>query len=85
MMVYQIDLTNRAEKELKTLDKLFKEKVSLTIDLLASNPFLGEKMGGEFRGCYRVKIPPLRIIYILDIPNRKIMVIAIRHRQGAYK
>lgn len=84
-MVYQVRLTNRAEKELKRLDKIYREKAAITIDILTANPFMGEKMAGEFRGSYRVKIPPIRIIYMLDISHKVIIVTAIRHRQGAYK
>lgn len=81
----QVELTSRAKKDLKKLDKLYREKASITIDVLASNPFMGEKMEGEFRGQYRIKIPPIRIIYLIDQKNKIITVTAVGHRQGIYK
>lgn len=83
--MYQIKLLNRAEKDLKKLDKIYLSKVSKAVDILALNPFLGEKMSGEFEGSYRIKIPPVRVIYTPDLKNKIIWVRAIGQRQGIYK
>lgn len=83
--MYQINLSNPARKELKKLDKSFQEKVIYSLRILKEKPFFGEKMSGEFQGSYRMKIPPVRIIYTPDLKNKIIWVRAIRHRQNAYK
>jgi len=83
--MYQVNLLNQAKKDLKKLDKRFQGKIILSLRLLRSNPFLGEKMSGEFYGSYRIKIPPIRIIYTPDLKNKTIWVRAIAYRQGAYK
>lgn len=82
--MYQVRLTNQAKKDLKRLAKVYFSKVSRILDNLATNPFLGGKMADEFKGHYRIKIPPLRIIYEADFKNKIIWVKAIRHRQGVY-
>jgi len=83
--MYLIFLENRAKKELKKLDKRFKLKASDFIDKLQFNPFLGEKMSGEYDGSYRIKIPPLRIIYFPDFKNKIIRIRAIGFRGDIYK
>lgn len=83
--MYQVKLSNRAEKELKKLASNYLLKVKGIIDLLKVNPFLGEKMSGEFQGWYRIKIPPIRIIYSTDFKNKIVMVRAIGHRGDIYK
>ena len=83
--MFQIKLNNRATKELRRLDKRYFLKVSTFIDLLKENPLLGEKMAGEFQGSYRIKIPPLRIIYTPDFKNKIIWIKAIGFRGGIYK
>lgn len=83
--MFQVRLTNRSEKDLKKLDKRFLPKVTQILNLLKNNPLLGEKMSGEYLGFYRVKIPPLRIIYSADMENKIIWIRAIKQRQGAYK
>lgn len=83
--MYQINLSNSARKGLKKLDKRFQEKVILSLRLLKTNPFLGEKMTGDFQDSYRIKFYPIRIIYSVDLKNKIITVRAIGHRQGIYK
>lgn len=83
--MYLVFLENRAKKELRKLDKNIQEKILKNLHLLENNPFLGSKMHGEFKGYYRVKIPPLRIIYLPDIKNKLIKVRAIGFRGDIYK
>lgn len=82
--MYQIKVNKRAEKDLKKLSTVYKQKAVRSLNLLASNPLLGDKMSGEFLGSYRIKIPPIRIIYQADHQNKIIQVRAIGHRQGVY-
>lgn len=83
--MYQVFLNSRAEKELKKLDRRFQQKAISVLKLLKSNPLLGEKMAGEFQGSYRIKIPPLRIIYTPDFKNKIIWIRAIGFRGGIYR
>lgn len=83
--MFQVILANQAKKDLKRLDAVFKEKVIKNLKMLKENPFLGQKMAGQFEGSYRIKIPPIRIIYTPDIENKIIFVRAIGFRGGVYK
>lgn len=77
--MYQVKLSKRAEKEFKKLASNYKPRVIGIMDLLSVNPFLGEKMSGEFQGWYRVKIPPIRVIYTTDFQNKIIIIRALAH------
>ena len=83
--MYQINLSNQARKSLRKLDGRFRKKFLLMLQLLRDNPLLGEKMTGVFEGSYRIKIPPVRIIYAIDMKNKIIWVRAIGHRGDVYK
>jgi len=83
--MYQVVLPKQVEKDLKKLDKVYLVKVSKCLDLLENDPFLGEKMAGVFQGFYRIKIPPLRIIYTLNLKSKIIWIRAIGFRGGVYK
>ena len=83
--MYRINLSNQARKSLKKLDKRFQKKFLLVLQLLQDNPLLGEKMTGVFEGSYRIRIPPIRIIYAADMNNKIIWVRAIGHRGDIYK
>ena len=82
--MYQVNLSNQAKKGLRRLDSRFRKKVIASLLLLKTNPLMGEKMGGEFLGAYRIKIPPARIIYMPDFKKKIILVKVIGHRQGVY-
>lgn len=83
--MHQVILHREAKKDLKKLESRFRDKVFLMLYCLKSNPFVGEKMAGDFQGSYRIKIPPLRIIYTPDLKNKIIWVKAIGFRGGIYK
>jgi len=83
--MYLVFLENRAKKVLRKVDKNIQKRILKNLHLLESNPFLGSKMHGEFQGYYRVKIPPLRIIYLPDIKNKIIKIRVIGFRGDIYK
>lgn len=83
--MYRVNLLNSAKKDLKRLDRKFQQKTISTLHLLEKNPFLGDKMAGIFEGWYRVKIPPLRIVYTPDTKNKIIWVRAIGFRGNVYR
>lgn len=83
--MYLVVLEKHAQKTLKKLPKIYLKKVVQQLDALALNPFLGQKMAGQFQGSYRIKIPPIRIIYTPDTKNKIIFIRAIGFRGGVYK
>lgn len=83
--MYQVNLLASAKKDLKRLDKRFQRKVIFVLGLLKANPFLGVKMTGQLKGWYKIKIPPLRIVYTPDFKNKIIWVRAIGLRGSIYK
>ncbi len=83
--MYRVNLLNSAKKDLKRLDRKFQQKTVFTLHLLEKNPFLGDKMSGIFEGWYRVKIPPLRIVYTPDTKNKIVWIRAVGSRSKVYK
>jgi len=83
--MYQVILHREVKKDLRKLDKRFREKIFFILSLLKNNPFLGEKMAGEFSGSYRIKIPPLRIIYTPDLKRKIIWIRTLGFRGRVYK
>ncbi len=46
---------------------------------------MGVKLKGELLGQYKIKIPPYRIIYKIYHTHLIILILKVKHRQGAYK
>ena len=82
---YKIFLARKAAKDLKSLGTIYQPRVLKVIEELASNPMMGVKLKGQLEGLYKVKIPPIRVIYKLDVPNKIVLIVTIGHRQGFYK
>ncbi|MGB9681220.1 MAG: type II toxin-antitoxin system RelE family toxin [Minisyncoccia bacterium] len=83
--MYQVVLLNSAKKDLKKLDKKFQKKAIVFLRMLKTDPLLGVKLSGELQGFYKIKIPPLRIVYTPDFEKKIIWVKAIGFRGGVYR
>ena len=83
-MVYKVRLTRKASKQLEKLGVQYRAKTVKALDELEHTPLLGIKLKGPLNGLYKVKIPPIRIIYQIDTKTKVIIVVAIGHRQGIY-
>lgn len=69
---------------LKLPEKIQSKILKITFEL-AINPLLGEKLQGELKGKYKIKIPPYRIIYEIFHDHLLILVLKVSHRQASYK
>ena len=74
-----------AKKQYQRLPRREQLKIKKKIALLERDQLTGKKLGGELAGQYTLRAWPYRIIYTLEKKNRKIWVLSIAHRQGAYK
>lgn len=84
-MPYEIALTRNFLKELKRLPKDVKGKVLRAVDEIAANPFLGVKLHGELEGRWRWRIGKYRIIYIIDEPQKRIILLDVGLRKFIYE
>lgn len=83
--IYKITFTKNAQKQYNKLPNTVKPKVARAIANLSINPLKGKKLGGELNGFRSLRAWPYRIIYRINIIDRRIDVSDILHRQGAYK
>ncbi len=83
--MYQVLLLKSAIKDLKKLDRQKHQKVISVLRQLEKDPYVGIKMKGVFSGWFRIKIPPLRIIYTLESNKKRIFIRAIGFRGDVYK
>ncbi len=81
--MHQLVLRKKAEKELKRIEERSKPRIIAALFELRKNPKEGKPLKGDFEGFYSLKVYPYRIIY--RICKRKVFVVKIGHRQGAYR
>jgi len=85
-LTYQIKLHQGIKKDIKGIPNDICEKISAAILALASNPYIGYKLAGKYKGqmafdfSYRY-----RIIYQISKENKALTVLEIWHRSKDYK
>ena len=84
-MIYSINITRRAQKELSKLPLNIQEKVITNIKKLSKDPFpnLCKKLSG--RDAWRIRVGSYRVIYEVYKEELSIIIILIGHRKDIYK
>lgn len=82
--MYQVRLKPSAEKSLAKLPQKDQWRIQITLVGLATDPFMGKKLQGEYKGYWSVRVWPYRIIYTIHKQSLFVIIVAIGHRQGVY-
>jgi mRNA-degrading endonuclease RelE of RelBE toxin-antitoxin system len=83
-MQYRIIIKPRAEREANKLSNTLKRRVCIAAKRLESNPYIGKKLKGEYRGQHVLRVWPYRIIYYIYKKERVIIILRIAYRQNTY-
>lgn len=86
MSSYAITFTRSARKELERLDEPLASRVFRQIEDLAENPRPVEcrKLVGK-EDLWRIRIGDYRVVYLISDGEKKVDVIAVRHRKEVYR
>jgi mRNA interferase RelE/StbE len=84
--IYSVELSDRAKKALKRLDKETTIRILARLDELVQNAETASHyaLRGELKGYFRERVGDYRIIFLIDHAIRLIMVEAIGHRRDVY-
>lgn len=84
--MYEVVFTSRAERELKRLDRLVKNRILATAIGLTNNPRPSGclKIKGQ-ENRWRVRVGDWRIGYEIDDDARVVKVVAVGHRREFYE
>lgn len=85
-MLYSIQFTSRALRDLKGLDKGAQQRLRTHIDRLASNPIpAGAKKLHEDELYYRIRVGDYRLVCQIDRKRFVVIVVKIGHRKEVYR
>jgi mRNA-degrading endonuclease RelE of RelBE toxin-antitoxin system len=82
MEKFAIWTAKSAWKEIARIPLPWRARVINILDVLAQNPFIGAPMKEKYRGKYKIRIWPYRIIYSIDKKARIINILEAGHRGG---
>lgn len=81
----QVIVTPKATKQFVKLPKTDQKKIKRKFETLEQNPYEGKKLSAELSETRAIRAWPYRILYYINQKEKKIFIINIVHRQGAYK
>jgi len=83
--MYEIILESSAIKFLKRLDNNIRKIIIQKMEKLKTNPHLGIRLIGNFKGLWKYRMGNYRLIYKID--NNKLVIVGvdIGHRRNIYK
>ena len=83
-LMYEIILTNRAIKDLDSLDPDTRRRIGKKLEEYADNPFIyARKLKQRDIGSYRFRVGDYRIIFDLD--ENTMVILRIGHRKNIYE
>ncbi len=83
-MSYRIVVTNKAERDIKKIDKVIKKRIRKKLLLLQDNPIAFSKKLINFDlGQYRLRVGDYRVIF--DIDGKIVVILRVQHRREVYK
>jgi mRNA interferase RelE/StbE len=83
-MIYDIQLTTKAKKQLKKLDKKQQIRIIAKLDYLAKNPRSHGVKKSVGYNAYRYRVGDYRIIYEIVEKSITVIVLNIDHRKQVY-
>ena len=86
MASYKIEWKRSAERELKVIDKRYIPRILQAIESLTENPYpLHHRKLLGVESSYRIRIGDYRVIYQVDIEDKRVVIYHVRHRREAYR
>ena len=81
----RVEIARSAQREMERLLDDVLARVRSRILGLADNPRPRDSKKLALADAYRIRTGDYRIIYTVDLRERKVTIIAVRHRREAYK
>jgi len=82
--MYKVIISKTAKNQIEKLSQRYKESALESLADLKENPFLGKALVRELKGRFSFQFGPYRIIYKINKREKRIEVLAVRHRKFAY-
>lgn len=80
-----ITFSREAKKILSKLNSADRDKISKALNKIITDPLVGEKLKGEYKGLFKLYAWPYRVIYGFHPKEEIVVIVTIGHRQGVYK
>ncbi len=84
-MSFSIKIKESALRALRKIPEADRGRIVEAIDRLATEPFAGGVLKGEFSGLRRLRVGQYRIVYEVSHQALTILIVRIGHRRDVYR
>ena len=84
-MIYKIIILEHAQKEASKLPQKDQRRIAMAIASLATDPFRGKQLQGDFKGAWTIRVWPYRIMYRIEKRVVTVIVLRIGNRKDVYR
>lgn len=83
--MYSLRVYKQAQKELKSLEKIYQLTLFEVLREIQEDPFVGKPLTEELTGLFSYKVDEFRILYKVNNKDKIIFVVSAGHRSTVYK
>jgi len=80
MAILNIKIPKSVKRNISSIPLPWRIRIGKAIDLLRQEPYFGYPLSGRHKGKRRVKVWPYRIVYMIDPPNKRVVITEVKHR-----
>ena len=84
-MKYSLRVSNAFERKLRRLKPRDRERAWTIIDEIQRDPYSYRSLSGQLSGTRSARAGDLRIIYVIDEPEKRIILLHVGHRERVYE
>ena len=84
-MNFRLETTRKFEKDFRKPAADLKHRVDQQVKILETQPYSGKRQRGEFEGSYSFRIGDYRVIYWVDEPEKRIVLLTVAHTRTVYE
>lgn len=82
--MYRVVLSNSAKNQIKKLPLRYRKSAIEALQDLKENPLLGKTLARELKGRFSFQFGPYRIVYKINRKEKRVDILAVRHRKHSY-
>ena len=86
-MLYQIEWTDPADRQLRKLDDQVGKRISIAVSKLATDPrpAAATPLVGHPGGTLRLRVGDYRVVYVVEDDRLIVLIVRVGHRREVYR
>jgi addiction module RelE/StbE family toxin len=84
-LTYSVRVANSFQRDLRKLTHQDRDRVWKALEEISESPYSNKPLSGQLFGTRSARIGDLRILYIIEEGERRIILLHVGHRERVYE